>query len=235
MENLTKKIQTQLLAMEEVNVRTEKLREEVVSQSLRQKEEITKHFTETVKRLEIARDALTVQVDEQTEKRSTALEHKIENLGRSKNVLMAELIKIEETVEDDEKLDKFEVSSNINSCFIQFLQLLPIHLQVTEALERVEPCLNGALIDIDEEYLKYFPTFKPASTLIKVKKGDFGYLQFGEHLPSEFSVALDSSFIQPGDSGSFTVKTTTGRFTPLTQANVDFRYVLLVVSLEPVA
>merc|ERR1719427_1900528 len=94
--------------------------------------------------------------------------------------------------------------------------------EVTEALEKVKPCLDGALIEIDEEYLNYFPLFKPASTFTKVKKGDFGYLQLGEHLPSEFSVALDSSFIQPGDSGSFTVKTTTGKFTPLIQANVDF-------------
>ena len=234
MENLTKRIQTELLAMEEVGVVMEKQKEEVVSQSLSQKEEIMKHFTETVKRLEIARDALTVQVDEQTEKRNSALELRAVNLVKSKNVLMAELSKIEETVEDDEKLDKFEVRSLINSYIIQFFQLLTICLQVTEAFKRVEPCLDGALIDIEEEYLKYFPTFKPASTFTKVKKSDFGFLQLGEHLPSEFSVAMDSSVIQPGDSGSFTVKTT-GRFTPLTQANVEFRYVLVVVSHVSVA
>ena len=114
MENLTKKIQTQLLAMEEVNVVMEKQREEVVSQSLNQKEGIMKHFTETVQRLEIARDALIVQVDEQTEKRNMALEQRAANLVKSKNLLMAELIKIEETVEDDEKLDKFEVRPNIH-------------------------------------------------------------------------------------------------------------------------
>ena len=111
MENLTKRIQTQLLAMEEVNVVMENQREEVISQSLRQKEGITKHFTETVQRLEIARDALIVQVDEQTEKRNMVLEQRAANLDKSKNLLMAELIKIEETVADDEKLDKFEVRS----------------------------------------------------------------------------------------------------------------------------